>query len=288
MEQKEIKTIGIRGSAGLVGSAVSLELKRRGYKVVSLGRNFTREDIAGCDVIINLAGHSINCKWNQKNRELIYKSRIETTERIARFINECKGDCPELFISASASGIYPSMPVNGVYNTYNEDSPERGSNFLAHVCTDWESAASKAEKSCRVAIIRLGVVLSEKGGAFSKLALPFRMGVAPVISHGRQPFPWIHIDDLTEAVCMICGDEPVSGIYNMVSPEKSDNRKITAILAKRYKAFIKITLPRFLFRILLGNSHILVTEGQYIEPQKLISAGFKFRHSSFEDAVKEL
>lgn len=288
MEQPGVKTVGIRGSAGLVGSAVSLELQRRGFIVVSLERDFTREDIARCDVIINLAGHTINCRWNKKNRDLIYKSRIETTERIARFINECNGDGPELFISASASGIYPSLPVNGVYPVYSENSAERGTNFLATVCRDWESAAVAAQKSCRVAIIRLGVVISEKGGAYKKLAMPFKMGVAPVISHGRQPFPWIHIDDLAEAVCMLTGDESASGIYNLVSPEKYDNRKITSILARRYKAIIKLKFPEFLFRILLGDSHILVTEGQYIEPQRIISAGFKFKYSSFEDAVKEL
>jgi len=288
MEQPGVKTVGVRGSAGFVGSAVSFELQRHGYKVVSLERNFTREDIARCDVIINLAGHSINCRWNKKKRDLIYKSRIETTERIARFINECNGNGPELFISASASGIYPSLPVNGEYITYTEESPEIGTNFLATVCRDWESAAAKAQGSCRVVIIRLGVVISDKGGAYQKLAMPFKMGFAPVISHGRQPFPWIHIDDLTEAVCFLTGDESAQGVYNIVSPEKSDNRLITEILAKRYKSLVKFSIPALFFRFLLGKSHILVTEGQNIEPQKLISAGFKFRHSSFADVVKEL
>jgi len=288
MEQPKVKTVGIRGSAGLVGSAVSLELQRHGFKVLSLGRNFTREDVARCDIIINLAGHSINCRWNKKNRDLIYKSRIETTEKIARFINECNGNGPKLFISASASGIYPSIPVNGEYTTYTEESPEIGTNFLATVCRDWESAAAKAQVSCRVVIIRLGVVISEKGGAYKKLAMPFKMGVAPVISHGRQPFPWIHIDDLTGAVCLLCGDESASGVYNLVSPEKSDNRRITEILAKRYKSFVKISVPVLFFRLLLGKSHILVTEGQNIEPEKLISSGFRFRNSSFENVVKRL
>lgn len=288
MEQKIVKRVGVRGSAGLVGSAVSLELKRRGFEVVSIDRNFSSEDIARCDVIINLAGHSVNCRWNKKNRDLIYQSRVGTTERIARYINECNSKGPELFISASASGIYPSFPVNGVYPVYSENSAERGTNFLANVCIDWESAAAKAQESCRVVIIRLGVVISDKGGAYKKLAMPFKMGVAPVISHGRQPFPWIHIDDLTEAVCMLCGDESASGVYNLVSPEKSDNRRITEILAKRYKSLVKISIPGLIFRFLLGKSHILVTEGQNIEPEKLISSGFRFRNSSFENVAKRL
>lgn len=288
MEQNRVKTIGIRGSSGLVGKAVSLALQNKGWIVRSIGREFGKADISQCDVVINLAGHSINCRWTKSNRKLIYDSRINTTQMLASFINDCGQDAPALFISASASGIYPSHPVNGEYPVFTEDSNEFGTGFLASVCKDWESAAMEANGICRVAIIRPGVVLAARGGAYPKLATPFKLGIAATISQGSQPFPWIALEDLTDAVIWIIENESAAGVYNLASPEKENNRSVTEILSKRYRSFIKIRLPRFIFRLMLGESHILVTEGQYIYPQKLIKGGFRFKYSSFEQVVKRL
>ena len=153
--------------------------------------------------------------------------------------------------------------------------------FLSKVCNDWEREALKANSVSRVAVTRLGVVIDKSGGAFPKLVLPFRMKIAARIASGNQPFSWISLKDVIGSILYIIENNSMEGIFNLTSPEIITNREITMILSKRYKTLIPFVIPKFLLRMILGKSHILLTQGAKVYPKRLLESGYKFIEPNF-------
>ena len=278
------KVVGITGSSGLIGSSLAGRLSDKGFAIKPLSRNFKKEDIDECDIIINLAGASINQRWNKKNCASIFNSRIETTRKLREYISV--SGKPSLLISASAVGIYPSSGGMGNVPVYNEYSPERAENFLGEVCVKWEEEALELKDNLRLAIIRLGVVLTSRGGALPKMVFPFRLGIASRIGSGRQPFSWVSLEDLLNAIEYIIGNNELNGIFNITSPNPVNNSQLTEALAIRYKSFIRIRIPLLLFRAIYGKSSVLITEGQYALPVRLSESGFEFKLPDISDAIR--
>ena len=285
MAGNDKKRAGIRGSSGLVGTAISRSLSADGWEVIDIGRNFTTNDIKGLDILVNLAGHSINCRWTASEKRAIRKSRIDTTSRLSEAIKLCGEDAPSLFISASAVGIYPSSHVASPDNASDENSTEMGTGFLSQICSEWEEAAMGASVFTRVAIIRLGVVISASGGAFPKLTLPFRLGASVRFGKGKQPFSWISEEDVTGAVKLIIADDTISGPVNLVAPQIIDMNGVRSTLAEHFSAKIKVILPESLLKIAMGGSHTLVTEGQNVKPAVLLSKMYNFKHKTLGDTL---
>lgn len=280
--KSESKVVGIRGASGFLGKAISQALIDNGFRVVDLRRDFTVFELKECDVVINLAGKNINCRWSARNRKEIYESRIITTGKIVSAFFECGDKAPSLLISVSATGIYPS--TNGSQpdiQMFDEESTFESDTFLAKVCKDWESEALKASLVSRVAVTRLGVVIDKSGGAFPKLVLPFRMKVAARIASGNQPFSWISLKDVIGSILYIIGNKTMEGVYNLTSPEITTNREITRILSNKYKTLIPVIIPAFLLRLILGKSHILLTEGAKVYPKRLLESSYNFIEPGF-------
>ena len=274
------KTIGITGASGFIGTSLTLYLEEQGYTVRPLNRGFTLADVDDCDIIINLAGASINRRWSNSAKKLIRESRIETTKRLVGFLNKSVSKRTSLLISTSAIGIYPSSKskskTDNDHKTYDEYSPELGDDFLAQICIDWENEALKANSKIRVVIARFGVVLSNKGGALPKMSLPFKFGLAGTIGNGQQPFSWIALEDLSRAFAFLIEKEELSGFFNLTSPNPVNNDQLTKTLAKHYKCAIKFKIPSFLFKAAYGEASTLFTDGQRVLPKRLIENGFLF------------
>jgi len=273
-----LKTIGITGATGFIGSALSQFLEEKGYLIIPLNRGFTLTDVDDCDIIINLAGASINRRWSRSAKKLIRESRIETTKRLVGFLNVSGSKRTLLLISASAIGIYPTSKskTDVDNNAYDEYSPERGDDFLTQTCIDWENEALKANSNIRVVIARFGVVLSNKGGALPKMSLPFKFGVAVTIGNGKQPFSWIALEDLLRAFAFLIKKEELSGVFNFTSPNPVNNAELTQTLARYYKCPIKLRIPAFIFKAAYGDASTLFTDGQRVLPTRLIENGFIF------------
>lgn len=280
------RVIGITGISGLIGKSLSCRFTQPEFEIKPLSRNFNQEDVEECDIIINLAGASINQRWTEKNREIIINSRVETTKKIKEYIKKCGTKRPSLLLSASAVGIYPdSDGSEAIPQFFDEYSTGKADNFLAEVCEKWEKEALELKSDIRVAIIRLGVVLTPKGGALPKMALPFRMGVSGTIGSGLQPFPWVSLEDLERAVEFIINNNELKGVFNITSPIFANNRDLTNFLAARYKSPFKLKIPSFAIRTILGESAILVTRGQYVSPKRLLENGFEFKTRKLSEVV---
>jgi uncharacterized protein len=277
----------ISGSTGLVGKHLSAALKSKGFEVVSAGRaDFVKGvdalalKVSQADVVVNLAGAPIVARWSASYKTEILESRIKTTGMLAAAI-AAAGTKPRLFISTSAVGIYPDGEV------FTEANARYGDDFLAKVCTDWEAAAMKAVTHTRVAIFRLGVVLSEKGGALSKMLLPFKLGLGGPIAGGKQGFSWIHIDDLVNAYLFVI-EKQLDGVFNLTSPQITDNAGYTRALGKVLHRPVFMPVPAFALRLLFGEGADMLTSGQKVSPERLVNEGYVFLYPDIEEALADL
>ena len=275
------KKIAISGASGYIGKYLTSYFENLDYNIIPITRDILndknkqelRDILNEADIVINLAGESINRYWSESYKKKIYHSRIDTTRTIVESIN-FNTRKPELFISASAVGYYPS---EGCYDEY---SSAQGSGFLSQVCYQWEKEAQRISPEVRSVITRFGVVLSPEGGAFEKITLPVRIKLATIMGTGKQPFTWIDIQDLANAMRFITDNKSMSGVVNLVSVEQISNKEFTEIIAKHYNSWLRIKIPQFFFRILLGEVSQLITEGQCVYPAKLVEANFKFKSPS--------
>lgn len=283
------KRIAISGASGMVGSALIQEAAKRNIEVVKLQRSDYdleyRSQLAtsmeGCDAVINLAGYNIGCRWSKKNMDLIYNSRIDTTRAIVNAISSMHHK-PKAFFSTSAVGFYPDHGI------YTESTTTSGKSFLAKVCVDWETEASRISEDVRCIIGRFGIVLSPKDGALSRMKIPFKYYLGGKIGKGNQYISWIHIDDLVNAIFFCIENENIEGIVNITSPTVTTNKEFMHILGEVLDKPSIVTTPSFLFRLLLKDGAQILTNGQGAIPEKLNDFGYLFQHPELKAALTDL
>ncbi len=299
-----MKKIVISGGSGLIGSALALKLVNNGYEVVILTRSgnwkksvngirFVQWDainsgkweseMDGADSVVNLAGENIGGGlWTKKRKDRILKSRLAGGNALVSAINKCSNK-PELFIQASAIGIY------GISETLkmDENSP-LGDDLLSGIARQWEGSSKDIELSgVKRAIIRTGVVLDLKEGAFPLVLLPYRIFFGGRLGSGRQWFSWIQLKDEVEAIAYII-ENKLEGVFNLTAPNPVTNNELGKIISKVTKRPNWFPIPGFFLRLLLGEMSTLVLDGQQVMPGRLIKAGYKFNFEQIEPALRDL
>ncbi|NVO01724.1 MAG: TIGR01777 family protein [Bacteroidetes bacterium] len=278
----------ICGISGFVGKNLENAFIKKGWNVNSISKNDFQlnendfaEKIEGNDVIINLCGAPILRRWTNAYKNTIYNSRITTTTKIADSIQFMKKK-PSVFISTSAVGIYAENYRN------TESDCKLGNGFLANLCINWEKAILSTKENTRTVIFRLGVVLGKDGGAFPKMVAPFKFGLGGKLGNGKQPFPWIYIDDLISAYIFAIENHQITGEYNLVSPETINNKEFTKMLSKFFSLPSFFRVPSFLLKILYGKASETLLNGQTVIPKKLLNQKFEFKYANLEKALTEL
>lgn len=293
----------IAGASGLVGSKLSDFLNQSGYEISHLSRKKNSSNyktyfwnpsqnkidldaIENADVIINLSGAGIADKrWTNKRKQEIIDSRINSTLLISNAIKKSNKKT-KLFISASGVGFYGMVTSDKIFT--EEDKPYN--DFLGNTCVKWENAAKEIEKqNIRTIIFRISTVLSDKGGALTKLSVPFKFGLGAALGNGKQFMPWIHIDDLCEIFKMAIENEKMKSIYNATAPESVSNYEFSKQLAKTLKKpFWLPNVPSFILKIFLGEMSDMILEGSKVSSAKIISEGFSFKFANLNDALENL
>lgn len=268
------KVVGITGASGFIGQNLTNYLQSQGFLVIPLNRNFNSEDLKKCNILINLAGATINKRWSKSYKKVILDSRLNATRKITSFIKENNNIF--LLINASAVGIYsteskePNDEFNYVY----------GNDFLANVCHEWESEALSVKELTKVVIVRFGLVISNKGGALPKMMLPTKYGVATILGKGDQIVSWIMLEDLVRAIEFII-ENSITGVVNLCSPNPISNRYLTKEIAKKQKSLIITRVPAFILKLVMGEASSLILKGQYVTSKKLNTSSFTFSHPTF-------
>jgi uncharacterized protein (TIGR01777 family) len=278
--------IGITGANGFLGKSIWQFMEGIGNTCFAIERkNLSNlnmlQKIRRCEGVINLAGATIQRRWTKRQKEKIYKSRVETTRNICRILKEEKGSV-KWFIQASAVGIYDDCHL------HDEDSTNYAESFLSYVVQAWEKETELLkEAEIRLIILRMGVVLDQSGGFYKKIDQMVRWHVYPVFCF-RVFLPAIHLKDLLKLILYIARNDSMEGVYNVVIPNIFTYNELINELKEKYGAGITIRLKMRLIQYLLGERAVLFTEGQQVISSRLLQAGFVFESMDVHTLVNQI
>jgi hypothetical protein len=293
----------ITGASGLIGTRLTEMFLQKGYRVAHLGRTrrngpvpsfvwdiakqtIDPEALSGIDTIIHLAGAGVaDQRWTPARKKEIMDSRVLSTELLYQSLKSIPNEVRSV-VGASAIGYYGFGPG---HELLNEDSVP-GNDFLSQVVVAWEQKMDQViTLQKRVAKIRIGIVLSERGGALMEMARPVRFGVGSSLGKGTQMVSWIHIDDLCRLFIKATDDQSMEGAYNGVAPNAVTNRDLTKAIAQvLHRPLWAPAVPGFVLHILLGEMADLIIQGSNVSAARTLQSGFQYAFTDVTSAVKDL
>ena len=310
----------VTGATGLVGSALVPLLNSLGYNVISLkfkknspNTDFKanlKNDVPRSDklieinwnpyssnilripddisrkikFVVNLSGENILGIWTKTKKKSIINSRVQTTQNLLKII-ESNSINPKCCVHASAVGFY-GIDKNEKLDEYNSS----GDGFLAKTTAEWEKEQNKFKKLAQRNVnLRIGTVLSCKGGLVKQIEIPFKAGIAGYIGSGENFLNWIHIEDLVRIIEKTFKDKRYEGPINAVSPVPIKSKEFFALLGKKYKSKLFINVPSFIPKVLSKELiNEIVLSNQKILPKKLLKNEYNFFASTIEEALENL
>ncbi|MBX7147463.1 TIGR01777 family oxidoreductase [bacterium] len=288
------RRILISGASGLIGQAISQSFPDdQIYKLVRHQPKNKNEifwdiekqvldpkSLENFDVVIHLSGENIAAgRWTDKQKKKIIDSRILSTRLLCGALNKVKNK-PAHYLQASAIGYYGLRGDEKL-----DEKSEPGTGFLPEVCVAWENE-TKHLKNVPITYLRTGIVLSLKGGALSKMYLPFKMGAGGVVGSGQQYMSWIDLDDWINSFQFIVQKE-ITGPVNLVSPQPVTNKEFTATLGKVLKRPTVLPVPGFALKLALGEmAQNLLLGSTRVYPHVLTKVGFQFQYPNLENCLQ--
>jgi len=301
-----VQRIVLAGGSGFIGAALARRFRERGLEVVVLTRSAPRRrgdgvrevqwdgrslgdwarEIEGAHAVINLAGATINCVHTPANRQRILASRLDSVRALGAAVRAASRP-PAVWVQTSAVGIYGNTE-----RRCDEQAPT-GTGFLAEVGVQWEATfAAECPAGVRGAVLRVGVVLGRKGGAFPPLRALAAWFLGGRAGEGRQGLSWILQDDLEEIFLRAAGDDAMRGAYNACAPEPASNeefmRTLRAVLGRPWAPPAPAWALRIAARLVMKTDPALVLEGQYAVPARLLTEGFRFKAPRLVTALTAL
>ena len=297
----------ITGATGLVGSVLMDQALAMGHEIHYLT---TRKDqldaipnakgfywnlkqkkidlncFDGVEVLIHLAGASISQRWTKKNKKSILESRVEGTALLVNAIKQLNGQHQvKQVVAASAIGIYPSS----FSAVYTEDYIPQPNSFLEEVVIAWEKAEDGfSALGINLCKLRIGLVLTKKGGVLGPLKIPTWFGLGAAFGNGKQTQSWIHVEDLVSLV-LEAGTAQWQGVYNAVSPQALTQKEFTKTLAKAmHRPYFMPSLPKLPIRFIVGEMSTLIFNSQNVSADKTLKKGFQFKYPTLLPAIKSL
>jgi len=279
--------IAITGASGFVGRRLAAAAQEQGHDVIRLSRSGlggrrwdpTSEPapLEGADAVIHLAGESLTGgRWTRSKMARIRSSRIVGTRHLLHGIREAR---PRVLVSASAIGYYGDR---GDEELTEESDP--GLDFLATVCSEWESEARASQ--IRTVVLRTALVLGP-GGALEKMIPPFAKGLGGTLGRGRQWMSWIHREDLVNLYLLAATDEDLSGPVVASSPNPVRNEEFTRTLARVLDRPAVFRVPRWGARLAFGKVASILFSSQKCLPVRALEEGFQFLYPDVDTALQE-
>jgi hypothetical protein len=298
-------TVLITGATGLIGqeivkqchkqeinvhylttskSKLSTEANYKGFYWNPNTNEIDHNCFKGVSAIINLVGASISKRWTDSYKKEILESRTKTAQLLQDTIKAHNYQIDHV-VSASAIGIYPTS----LTNYYEEDATQVSDTFLGDVVEQWEAAVDGFKTlGCKLAKIRIGLVLAKDGGALPEIVKPIKFGAGAAFGDGKQWQSWIHVQDLA-SIFMYVLQNQLEGIYNGVAPNAVTNKELTKAAASvLQRPLILPNIPKFAMKLALGEMHILLFESQRVSSQKIENKGFNFTYANLRPALEDL
>ena len=290
----------IAGGSGFLGTALTNSLKRDNHKVISLTRRppqnsdqtqWDGKTIDGwgylvneVDAVVHLTGFGLeHWPWTASQKQKFIDSRVIPGLALASAIQNASRP-PKVFLQSSGINRY-GLRGEGMA----DESTPPGEGFLAQITVPWESVTESIEAlGVRRVVTRNAIVLAKRGGIFPLMALPARLFFGGRFGSGRQAVPWVHQSDQISAVRFLLENEKAHGAYNLISPVPTSNSDFMRAIAKALHRPYWFHVPAFLLKLILGEMSVLLTEGRYSQPKRLIELGFQFRFGKLETAMEDL
>jgi len=307
--------IAIPGGTGQVGTLLARAFHKDGHEVIVLGRYSPQPapwrverwnpakvsewsyKLDGIDVVINLAGRSVNCRYTAANRREILESRVESVRAVGQAISSAKHP-PRVWLQASTATIYahtfgaPNDEVSGVIGGAEPDAPDTW-RFSIEVAAAWEKALDEiSAPRTRKVKLRSAVIMSpDRGGIFDTLLALVRRGLGGRSGDGRQYVSWIHEADFIRAIYFLIERNDIDGVVNLASPKPLPNQEFMAGLRRAWGT--KIGLPATEWMLGIGAVFLrteteLILKSRRVIPGRLLGEGFCFTHPEWADAAREL
>lgn len=298
----------IAGANGFLGRLLSRYFFNIGYEVVALVRAFPREseeesggrsvlwdgktldpwvaELEGARALVNLAGRSVNCRYGQKNRDEILRSRIDSTEILGAALREC-AEPPRVWVNSSTATIYRHAEDRA----QTEARGEIGHGFSVEVALAWEKAFFQAQIPAQVRkmAMRTAIVLAnESGSVFDYLFKLSRLGLGGKMGNGQQRVSWLAGEDFCRAVAWLIEHEEADGIYNVVAPEAVKNEEFMAEFRRLAGRNFGLPASRWMLEIgafFLRTETELILKSRWVKPQRLLKEGFQFRWPELRSAM---
>lgn len=311
--------IVIGGGSGFIGTALTRVLSGRGDRVTWISRQagpdrltwdeLSYSGLPACDAVINLAGQHIldmRRRWTEAYREEVIQSRVRTTDMLVDAINASTSP-PAVFVSTAGKCFYGTRESAGAldYPELDEDSAPMGIDFPAELVARWEAAAERIDATrIRHARVRIGIVLgdvkrssllgrlwriSRTRGILPLVRLPFCLGLGATIGSGRQPFPWVHVDDVVGIILHLLDQPDLEGRFNAVAPGIVTNGEFIRAYARHLRRPLLWSMPEWLVRSIVGRERAsILLEGQLVRPKRTLAAGYVFRFGRLDMALGDL
>lgn len=301
-----MKKMVIAGGSGFLGSVLARHYSGKGIRVFVLTRGLsgTRDNVdfvtwdgrsvgawqaclEGADVLINLTGKSVDCRYNNKNKKLIYSSRLQATQALGLAVQRCHLP-PKLWINSSSATIYR----HSLDRDMDEYTGEHGSGFSVDVCEKWEDTFNHFQTTeTRKVIIRTAIVLGKSGGALQPLKNMVRLGAGGKMGTGDQYMSWLHEQDFIGMIDYIIDHPEMDGVYNLAAPNPIPNRDFMWALRRAMKRAFGMPNPEWMLTCgawLIRTETELILKSRRAVPGRMLEAGYKFRFDKIENALHDL
>lgn len=307
--------IVIAGGSGQIGTLLAREYTARGHSVVILSRTAAHAgpwryaswdaktlgawaaDVDGCEVVINMAGRSVNCRYTAQNQGEMMASRVDSTRALGAAI-AAAANPPKVWLQSSTATIYahrfdaPNDEATGIIGGNEPDAPAKW-RFSIDVARAWEGACTESDAPrTRKVLLRSAMVMSpDRGGIFDTLLTLVRRGLGGPAGTGKQYISWIHERDFINALDFLIARENIEGPVNVASPHPLPNAQFMREL--REAAGVRIALPASALMIragafVMGTEAELVLKSRRVVPQRLLESGFQFQFAHWHDAAADL
>ncbi|GAB2769300.1 hypothetical protein HNQ93_000304 [Hymenobacter luteus] len=294
----------LAGGTGFLGRHVAQHFRQLGYEVLMLTRHARRfgevawdgrtlgswaASLEGAAVVLNLAGKSVDCRYNTVNKYAITRSRTESTRVLGEAIARCQRP-PAVWLNSSTATIY--QHTEGAQPANTEAAGVIGRGFSEMVAQRWEAEFWLAQVShTRRVALRTAIVLGADGGALPVMARLARVGLCTPQGDGQQWISWLHVVDFCRAVEFLLNHPTLEGAVNLCAPQPLRNYEFNALLDQHYQPRWHLPQPRWLLELgafLLRTETELILKSRKVMPQRLLDAGFRFNYPTCELALNDL
>jgi uncharacterized protein len=291
-----LSTVVLAGASGYIGRHLAARMRARGDVVRTVGRGAGSDAgwehsslvrvLEGADLLVNLAGRSVSCRYTKRTTDEIFRSRVETTAAIARALHETPA-APPLWVNASTGTIYRDARDR----PQDEADGELGSGFSVEVARAWERELDRAPAGVRTVALRMSIVIGAGGGAINPLINLVRMGFGGPMGDGGQVFSWVHVEDVARTVDHLVAHPEVAGPVNVASPNAVTNAEMMAAMRTAFGRTFGVPQPAWLLEAgarVIRTEAELVLKSRWVHPAVLLDSGFTFDHPRIEGALAEI